>query len=85
MDTDENLTPTGKTSAEQNPATAATAMAIRQALDGDDKVAREDVQVSTKIVLQGTVSSDEAKARIEELARTAAGSAEIENKVTVKQ
>lgn len=82
---DENLTPTGKTSADQNPASAATAMAIRQALDGDESVAREDVQVTTKIVLRGTVKSEEAKQKVEELARSAAHSAEIENQITVEK
>jgi sporulation protein YlmC with PRC-barrel domain len=39
---DEQLTPTGRTSAEQSPASGATAMAIRQALDSDATLAHED-------------------------------------------
>src|SRR5690606_17875836 len=55
---DEQLTPTGSTSADQSPASAVTAMSIRQALDNDPSLAKEDVQVTTKIVLRGTVESD---------------------------
>jgi osmotically-inducible protein OsmY len=58
---------------------------IRRALDGDASLARENVQVTTKIVLQGTVESEDAKRRVEELARQAAGSAEIDNQVTVQK
>ena len=79
--TDEQLTPTGRTSAEQGPVSA---MAIRQALDGDATLARENVQVSTKIILQGTVQSEEAKQRAEELARQAAGSTEVDNQISVQ-
>jgi osmotically-inducible protein OsmY len=60
-------------------------MAIRQALDSDATLAQENVQVTTKIVLQGTVQSEEAKKRVEELAKQAAGSAQIENQITVQQ
>jgi sporulation protein YlmC with PRC-barrel domain/osmotically-inducible protein OsmY len=81
---EENLTPTGQTSADQNPASAATASAIRQALDGEPSVARENVQVTTKVVLRGTVQSEEAKRKVEELAREAAGQSEIDNQITVE-
>jgi sporulation protein YlmC with PRC-barrel domain len=81
QNTDEQLSPTGQTSAQQNPGSA---MAVRQALDGDPKFARENVQVTTKIVLQGTVESEEAKKRVEELAREAAGSAQVDNQITVQ-
>jgi sporulation protein YlmC with PRC-barrel domain len=82
--TDDRLSPTGRTSADQNPASGATAMAIREALDNDATLAREDVQVTTKIVLRGSVQNEEAKKRVEELAKQAAGSAEIDNQITVK-
>ena len=60
-------------------------MAIRQALDKDATLAREDVQVTTKIVLRGTVKSEDAKNRIAELAKKAANEAEIDNQITVQQ
>ncbi len=60
-------------------------MAIRQAFDGDSKLAQENVQVTTKIVLQGTVQSEEAKQRAEELAKQAASNAQIDNQITVQQ
>jgi len=60
-------------------------MAIRQALDSDATLAQENVQVTTKIVLQGTVQSEDAKKRVEELAKQTAGSAQIENQITVQQ
>jgi osmotically-inducible protein OsmY len=83
--TDEQLTPTGRTSADQSPASAATAMAIRQALDSDETLAQENVQVTTKIVLQGTVESEEAKKRAEEVAKQAASNAQIDNQITVEK
>jgi len=59
-------------------------MAIRQALDNDPALAKEDVQVTTKILLRGSVESEEAKDRIEELAKKAAQNAEIDNQIKVK-
>jgi osmotically-inducible protein OsmY len=59
-------------------------MAIRQALDSDATLAHEDVQVTTKIVLHGSVKSEEAKSRIEELAKKAATNAEIDSQITVQ-
>ena len=60
-------------------------MAIRHALDTDPELAREDVQVTSKIVLEGSVQSEDAKRRVEELAREAAGSTKIENQITVEK
>lgn len=82
---DQQLTPTGRTSFDQSPASSSTAMAIRQAIDSDSTLAQEDVQVTTKVVLRGSVESEEAKKRVEEMAKKAAGSAEIDNQITVKQ
>jgi len=59
-------------------------MAIRQALDNDPTLAREDVRVKTKIVLEGTVQSEEAKQRVEDLARQNAKGAELDNQITVQ-
>jgi osmotically-inducible protein OsmY len=59
-------------------------MAIRQALDNDSSLAKEDVQVTTKIVLRGSVETEEAKKRVEEIAKQAASTAEIDNQITVQ-
>jgi hypothetical protein len=40
--------------------------------------------VTTKIVLHGSVKSEEAKSRIEELAKKAATNAEIDSQITVQ-
>ena len=81
---DEQLTPTGRTSADQNSGSSVAALAIRQALDGDPEMAKQKVEVRTKILLRGTVASEEAKKRVEELARQAAKNAEVENHITVE-
>jgi osmotically-inducible protein OsmY len=60
-------------------------MAIRQALDNDATLAKEDVQVTTKIVLRGSVENEEAKDRIEKLAKQAAKNAEIDNQIKVRK
>lgn len=60
-------------------------MAIRQAFDSDSKLAQENLQVTTKIVLQGTVQSEETKKHAEELAKQAASNAQIDNQITVQQ
>lgn len=59
-------------------------MAIRHALDQDEMLARENLQVSTKIVLRGSVKSEEAKQKVEELAKRAANNAEIDNQIAVQ-
>ena len=60
-------------------------MAIRQALDADPSLAREDVTVKTKIVLECTVQSEEAKKRVEEIVKENAANAEIDNQITVQE
>ena len=60
-------------------------MAIRQALDNDPTLARENVTVKTKVVLEGTVQSEEAKKRVEDLVKQNASSAEIDNQITVQK
>ena len=60
-------------------------MAIRQALDADPTLAREDVTVKTKIVLEGSVETEEAKKRVEEIVKQNAASAEIDNQITVQK
>ena len=90
QNTDENLTPTGRTSAEQNlnadPELVTAAQAIRKALDDDPSFARLDVRVtpeSGKLHLRGTVQSDDLKRSIEEKAKEAAGSQEIKSELKV--
>ena len=59
-------------------------MAIRQALDSESSLAKQDVQVTTKIVLRGSVDSEDAKKRVEEIAKQAASTAEIDNQIKVQ-
>ena len=79
------MTPTGRTSADQSPGSVVSAMAIRQALDNDPTLAREEVRVKTKILLEGTVQSEEAKKRVEDLVKQNASGTEIDNQITVQQ
>ncbi len=88
------LTPTGRTSAGQNPYAGAdsslitASTAIRTALDGDDMLRSAGVRVipgNGKVVLRGTVSSDETKQKIEAAAKKAASDAQIENEIKVEQ
>lgn len=71
-------TPTGFSSAEQNPTTTQKlidgAHAIRAALDQNQDTARENVTIvpeNGKITLNGTVSSDATKAEVEQIANRA--------------
>jgi sporulation protein YlmC with PRC-barrel domain len=81
---DEQLTPTGRTSNDQAPASLVAALAIRQALDSDPELAKQKVEVGTKIILRGTVESDEARKRVEEVVKQAAKDADVENQITVE-
>lgn len=89
---DENLTPTGQTSADQNPQGASgtlitTARAVRKALDDDATLARLNVQVTPengKLVLRGTVGSEELKSTIQEKAKRTVHATEIDNQLTVE-
>lgn len=84
---DEQLTPTGRNSVSAHQDLGTAAAAIRSALNSDQTLASEDVRVQEagkKIMLQGKVSSEDVKERIETLAKQAAGSAEIDNKLKVK-
>jgi sporulation protein YlmC with PRC-barrel domain len=90
--TDENLTPTGQTSADQNPKDAdpallTSARAIRKSLDEDDSLARLDVKVTPgqgKIMLRGKVADEKLKMSVEEKAKAAAQGALIDNQITVE-
>ena len=89
---DENLTPTGQTSADQNPKNAdptllSSARAIRKSLDADDSLARLDVVVTPgpgKILLRGKVANEQLKSSIEQKAKAAAAGAAIDNQITVE-
>lgn len=83
VSTDEQLTPTGRTSAVSGTSESISPSSIRDALKNDTTLAQENVQVETKIILRGTVSSEAMKSRAEDLARQAAGNAEIDNQITV--
>lgn len=79
---DEQLTATGRESM------GTAAQAIRSALNADQTLASEDVRVQEtgrKIMLQGKVSSEDVKTRIETLAKQAAGSAEVDSKLKVEK
>lgn len=91
---DQQLSPTGATSAEQNPysnadpALTAAATAVRNALDNAEQLSRENVQVTPgddEIVLRGSVSSDDAKDRIESLAKDTAGEVDVNSELEVNE
>lgn len=86
---DVSLSPTGKTSGDQNPssngALITAAQAVRKALDDDSTLARADVVVTPeegKLVLRGKVTSEQ-KSAIESKAADAAAGQEIDSKLTV--
>lgn len=83
VSTDEQLTPTGRTSAVTESGESISAGSIRSALQQDTTLAQENVQVEAKIILRGTVSSEAMKTRAEDVARRAASNAEIDNQITV--
>jgi len=84
------LSPTGKTSAEQSPSIdpdlMSTARAIRESLDGDDSLRAADIEVKPengRIVLRGTVKDEALKNSMEKKARAAAADHDIDFQVTV--
>ena len=89
---DAQLSPTGKTAAEQTPygnndaALVDAAKAVRTALDDDPSVARADVRVMPeqgKLFLRGSVKSAEIKRSVEMLAKKSAGDREIQSEIIV--
>ena len=87
----EKLTPTGHSSglsAREHAELARDARGIRSALDNHATLAGSDVRVlpeDGKIILKGSVANNEAKQRIEQLARSSGTKAEIENQITVRE
>lgn len=89
---DSTLTPTGATSADQSPNAkpelVSAAQQIRQALDQNEQLSGQNVQVKPegeKIVLRGSVSSDALKDQVEDLAKGSANDVEVDNQIEVKQ
>ncbi len=89
---DTQLTPTGATSADQSPDAKpeliSAAQQIRQALDRNEELSGENVQVKPegeKIVLRGSVTSDSLKEQVENLAKDSASQVEVDNQLEVKQ
>jgi hypothetical protein len=87
----ENLTPTGRTSADPYPVAAAgagnAAVAVRLALDQDESLRGVGVRVipdQGRVALRGAVTSEQTKRRIEAVARKAADGAAITNEITVE-
>jgi osmotically-inducible protein OsmY len=85
------LTPTGRTSADQTPAGAdpalvSAALAVRKALDEDPSLRRLDVAVTPtngKLVLSGSVNSNQLKTTIETKAERAANGKTVDSQITV--
>jgi osmotically-inducible protein OsmY len=80
-----------KTSGDQSNSSAdlKTTQAIRQALmkDGDLSTTAKNIKVITAnghVTLRGPVKTAEEKAKIDQLAKSAAGGAEIDNQLDVK-
>jgi sporulation protein YlmC with PRC-barrel domain len=87
---DESPSPTGRASQVQAPQRAMTesARAVRQALDNNAALARENIQVlaeNGRIVLQGSVHSEQVKEEIEAAARRAAPNGDVDSRITVQR
>jgi hypothetical protein len=87
----DNLTPTGHTSAEQNPnangSLLSAAQQVRQALDQDSDLAHADITVTpenNKLVLRGTVKNDDLKSKAKDKAQSAANGVQIDSQLQVK-
>jgi sporulation protein YlmC with PRC-barrel domain len=92
ISTEPTLTPTGQTSADQMPANAdpalvSAALAIRKALDANPALARLDVSVmpqNGKLMLRGSVATNQLKTSVEQTAEQAASGKEIDSQLTVE-
>lgn len=81
--------PTGRANAavQSGGAMTVAARSVREALD-NSTLARENVQVAEengKIVLRGSVRSQQIKSDVEAAARRAARSGEVENRITIER
>lgn len=85
----QSSTPTGYTgspfTSANSPATV-VAMAVRQALDKDQTLAKANVQVKpeNRIALRGTVASEQLRSTIERTAKEAAPGVQVDNHITVQ-
>jgi osmotically-inducible protein OsmY len=85
------MSPTGREQSSQRGGSAslsAASSAIQSAIQADQSLASEDVRVQqtgNRIMLQGKVSSEQVKTRIETMAKEAAAGVEIDNKLKVEK
>jgi sporulation protein YlmC with PRC-barrel domain len=85
----QSATPTGYTGSpftSANPPATAAAVAVRQALDQDQSLAKANVQVipENRIALRGTVESEQLRSNIERTAKEAAPGVQVDNHITVQ-
>jgi sporulation protein YlmC with PRC-barrel domain len=90
---DEQLTPTGRTSAEQNPysnvapALESAARSARQALDQHDALARADIRVTPengRLILRGRVPSEKIRDQAVDAVKQAASGIKLDNQLTIE-
>ena len=77
---------TGSPFTSANPPATAAAIAVRQALDQDQVLAKANVQVipESRIALRGTVESEQVRSNIERTAKEAAPGLQVDNHITVQ-
>jgi sporulation protein YlmC with PRC-barrel domain len=87
----DSASPTGRSSAEQNPTMSAgmssAARAVREAIDRDPTLASANIRVvpqDEKLVLRGSVSTDELHDRAESVAERAANGVDVNNELSVR-
>lgn len=85
------MSPTGREQSSQrggSTSLSAASSAIQSAIQADQSLASEDVRVQqtgNRIMLQGKVSSEQVKTRIETLAKQHAAGVEVDNKLKVEK
>jgi sporulation protein YlmC with PRC-barrel domain len=91
MDNEAGASPTGRTSAEQNPNVSASmstaAQAVREAIDRDPSLASANIRVvpqDEKLFLRGSVSTGELHDRAESVAERAANGVDVNNELSVR-
>lgn len=84
--TEGSLPPTGRGEGNPHAQTGAAASAIRAALEKDPALSGNAIEVKEagrKVMLRGTVATEQLKDQVESVAKTAAAGAEIDNKIKV--
>jgi sporulation protein YlmC with PRC-barrel domain len=90
---DQYPTPTGRTSAQQdplssaNPTLAAIAMAVRSEIDKDPQLSRHNIEIAPqndKLVIRGTVPNEQVKRQVERMVEDAVKKPEVENELRVE-